>query len=559
MTRLTIPGVRTPSDALDEVAGGKSAVDTPGIELQRFRFESVVRSGPDELLVLLERRGIGRYGGGTWRIDVPAGEMRFGDVMFGGPDGVFVLPPILTLSGRRLVARDGETFREGPKLPKDAVAYSGFARKGVAWVGADRGQVLVSRNGGAFTVEKLEPPLQNSVDVIWVSKDESKGLLFGSSGEAYARHKGKWVEVDRIKSLEGDYAGSVEAIWAPPDESELWIVGPRVMRRRDDVWRSMTLPLSNAKAIFVGQDGERYHAIDGTSADDVWVVGRGGGAFHFDGKTWKSLGSAETDNVFHSVVPLEKNRWLAVSDDGVVIEGDGASITKTERFDNSYVTPVIRARDGSILIEVGGEILQRNEKGWAKLRTGKAPFSPDAAASSKELVSVGMDGRLESLRGGQTAKIPAPATKDMRVAAFVDRDLWVAGDGEILRGTLDGLKVMHTQQGDEVHAIAARSRDDVWFVGSAANGFGLALHWDGKRFQRHDGFQHHVLYGAAVDGARGLYVVGGWGALAHYDGAKWTNLDSGTNTTLQSVLVTPDGSVVAVGGLGTIVARPSGR
>ncbi|MBL9021319.1 MAG: hypothetical protein JNL21_03935 [Myxococcales bacterium] len=558
MTKITIPGVRTPSDALDEMAGGNAASESPGIELQRFRFESVVVGAVDELLVLLEAERMAHFADGRWTLERPGARASFGDRLFGGPEGAFVLPTLVaSVLGRpRLLVREGEVFREGPKLPGETIARAGVARGSTVWLGADEGTVLVSRDGGDFVSESLDPPLRSDVIAIWVSRDETKGLLFGRNGEAYERHRGRWIGGDRITSLEGDLASNVEAIWAPPDETEIWIVGDHVMRRRDDLWRSMPTPLSKAKEPLLILEGARYHAVDGTSAEDVWVVGRAGIAAHYDGKTWRSLTEVATDSDFESVVPLEGDRWLAVSRDGVVVEGDGDAIIKVDRLESDDVGPALRARDGAILVEARQRVLQRRDGAWTEVLVPGAPFGPDAAASAMELVSVGYGGRIDTLRGKRVGKIRAPTTRDLHAARFVDRDLWVVGDGEILRGTLDALRVAHAHEGDEYRAIAASSRDDVWFVGASSRWGGVAVHWDGKRFTRHDGFQHHTLYGAAVDGAGGVYAVGRSGAVAHYDGKNWRNLDTGCGQSLLSVLVTPNGSVVGVGRAGTIVARP---
>lgn len=557
ISRVIIPNVESPAKLLDAIAGGNSAEEMPGIELQRSRFESIVRPAPGELMVLLHGSGVGHYDGRAWAALRPPADQAFGDEMAGGEGGVWVTPDLVHSVMRvgELLRLEHGSFVARGEYPRKTVVRSMWAHDGNLWLGADEGLVLASKQGGPLTIEPLEPPAKSDVTAIWVSRDGERGVLQTRNDTIYERRKGGWEQAEDLASPAGERLYHIESFWEAPDGSEVWAAGSTLLRlRQGGRWQPVALPkLGRKNETFDLFEGARYHAVSGTSPEDVWAVGRSGLVMHFDGRSWSSHTRISTDASIREIVSLGGERWLTASEDGVTFEGEGATITSIKNQEPiTGVDRVLRTDDGHVLLPHVDHMFEWRD-GAVTIVPLRAPFHTKAARSLNELAWVGWEGKVERYESGRVVKLTGPKDDDFSKATFVGRDLWIVGES-IARMQGGALRTLYRRDGDEIRGMAARGPKELFFLGSGEEG-NFVLHWDGKSFQRQEVPQFHSLYALAVDAKGGLWAVGGHGALTHFDGTRWENLDSGTNEALHSVHVTPKGAVIASGDGGVIVAR----
>ena len=110
-------------------------------------------------------------------------------------------------------------------------------------LGADDGNILVSRGGKDFVVDATLPE-KSDVTAIWIAADGKTGVAVNRSNQVFERSgDGKWTEGKRIQDAITEKGGDIDALWGTPDGEELWAVGDRIFRRpRDGSWLTVPLP-----------------------------------------------------------------------------------------------------------------------------------------------------------------------------------------------------------------------------------------------------------------------------------------------------------------------------
>lgn len=564
VARVEIPNLRSAATTfaeLDNVPETKVHETFRGSQFWRTRLESVVRTTPEELLVLVDGKSIARFDGARWATEAPPAAVDFGDLMFGDAvSGPVVIPSLISSlwSDAKPLLRTPGGWTRGGKLPPKMPIRSGVARGDTVWLGGDEGTILRSKAGAAFQAEPLSPPSTQDVTALWVSRDGRNGLAVTRANEAYERdERGVWHGVDPIADLK-ERAGDIEAFWSTPDDKEIWAVGDRVFRRKGNgAWRKVDVPAwaEGPKGLHIFE-GDRFHAIDGTAADDVWVVGRFGAIFHWNGTSFREVSRRHLDEDIVAIHPLEGNGWLAFGTEGTILRGNGAGeVVKDSRIDRG-IGSVVRAADGAlIVINHGDETLVREAAGWASRPRMKGLYSADGAASESVFYSLGWDGRAERVTAQGRTKVVHGVKEDLREIAFAGpRDAWIIGDGIILRGDGASFSVLARHPHDDYRAISIRAPNDVWIAGDARDigSAGLVLHWDGKKLHRYEGI-HSSAFRAIHAAPGAVWAVGISGAAAWFDGTKWQLADT-LGADLEAVWVTPDGTVIAGGDGGAIVA-----
>jgi hypothetical protein len=250
-------------------------------------------------------------------------------------------------------------------------------------------------------------------------------------------------------------------------------------------------------------------ALHGTAPDDVWAVGFGGAAWHWNGTRWRSVPTGGRDNLYAVWGSRHDDVWAA-GDWGALYNWDGASWRRWTTFGLTTPARPLRALSG----------------------TG----SKDAWAVGQNHV-FHWDGRGWSAR---TEGDPAIA--------------WSLGTGLL-------------------SALYAASPSDVWAVGTggetepinggikAGGGWRalprpLILRWDGHAWSRLSGPGKNPAASAlrAIAGvsSTNVWAVGDDGTILRWDGRLWSQVTSPLNEDLRSVAVTPDGHVFIGGVDGTL-------
>jgi photosystem II stability/assembly factor-like uncharacterized protein len=74
---------------------------------------------------------------------------------------------------------------------------------------------------------------------------------------------------------------------------------------------------------------QKLTGVWGTSESDVWVVGHGGLALHFDGKTWTPVPTGTNQDINSVFGSGREDVWL-VGNQGLVLHFDGKRLDKVD-------------------------------------------------------------------------------------------------------------------------------------------------------------------------------------------------------------------------------------
>lgn len=299
-------------------------------------------------------------------------------------------------------------------------------------------------------------------------------------------------------------------------------------------------------AVGRARSGDIPVALDGTAADDLWVVGAhyegGAGAPYarrWDGETWRAAPVevvAEANAGFHDVVAISGRDALAVGS----LRGREPM---AERWDGSaWVDAPVRAV-GAEEAELFG-VTAADDRAWA---VGRARFG-----LRWHTLVMGWDGRSWRAEDAPTAGGADAALRGVDAAARDDVWAvgWTASPGGRL-GTLalrfDGeawTRVPTPNPGPGDHllsAVAAASADEAWAVGwsvrSGSPDRPLILRWDGSRWRpvpapAFGGRAQLIDVVAPEPGdawavGRVTHATETFGSLVlHWDGERWAQIET---------------------------------
>lgn len=353
---------------------------------------------------------------------------------------------------------------------------------------------------------------------------------------------------------------------------------------------------SGVQAIAVGQDGtalfftgagwfpmatntlSHLNAVYGFDLSDVWAVGEGGTALHWNGSTpWTAFPTGVTGTL-HSVWGLSPSDVWAVGAAGLMLHWNG-STWSTE--------PTVTSRD---LYAVGGKSSWPGNR-WAAgasgtvLRWNGSSWELAPSGTREDLHAVMVHGALETTFAGDNGELitwdgrgstPAwirpqqgvvgtfagvwgtSATDVWAAADYADiihwngtkwtynspggwptyygmwgtssSDVWFAGhngDVVIWNGSSWNYGASaNAVTGETLRALWGSSRDDLW----AAGEYSTLIHWNGVAWTaepQDKGTHLLTLWGSS--GAN-IWTGGAGGMLFHYDGAAWTQVPSPTQS-----------------------------
>jgi hypothetical protein len=278
-------------------------------------------------------------------------------------------------------------------------------------------------------------------------------------------------------------------------------------------------------------------SIQGTSAADVWAVGAGAPALHYDGTTWETI-DVPTDGDLWWVHPTATRVTLVGQD--VILELDRATgaVTEAARADGITFFGVWAADEQ--LIAVGGDIY--GEQGpalWKRYDTGWAPM-PELAAlglSQQDLLYkvhgaaaddwwiVGTRGLAAHWDGSALTKTDAGTTSPLfTVHAGGPFPIVVGGFGQSTIEHWTGSAWTNDSPAFTPQTNGVSGRGD---TAVAVGNQGSVLRWDGSAWNADPTFTAHDLHGVWLDDEGGVWAVGGAissgtltdGVLA-YDGSR---------------------------------------
>ncbi|MBO6934148.1 MAG: hypothetical protein JJ863_04215 [Deltaproteobacteria bacterium] len=285
--------------------------------------------------------------------------------------------------------------------------------------------------------------------------------------------------------------------------------------------------------------------VHGTSASDVWVVGGGRAASHWDGESWTTYDTGGGRNL-RAVWAVARDDVWAVGEGGVIVHFDGSSWSRVETGTEALLFDVWASGDDVWVVGDEGLVLRRGRDGFRAQDSGT-------------------DQRLTSVWGSSSS------------------DVWMVGPGALLHH--DGTGIARRATGHGVGALEmvwGISPTDVWIVAQLA-----VLHWDGRAWEEMDlrgisgsGFR---VWGSSADdlwivgryagvtyrrvddewrrvtnvasdafmglwgaGPNDIWAAGRDGVVSHWDGRRWTLANGLTHESLSDVIVVAPDDVWAV-------------
>jgi uncharacterized protein YjdB len=336
---------------------------------------------------------------------------------------------------------------------------------GALWIGGQRGLVLRSDPGGAWSTLSLTPDL---LDVWRTSATHALavgelGFIFRYDGAAWTRQPAPSLE--RLNTV---WAASPDVAFAGGDNGEL-------LRWNGTTWSRQTSPTTapiyamwgaDADAVWaVAEGGEilrwdgatwrveqvvgsTLYAVHGTSRTDVSAVGLDGAAFHWDGTRWSARNTG-TSHLLVGVWSSASGTVLAVGArdfaSGVAIRYDGSRWTNLP-LPTSRVPSAVWGAVETDVYAVGdqGSIMRFDGTGWQLMTAGSTEFlwaisgAPDAVGGG---LVVGVNGTVLRAETGSAA---AART--------------VTASGVARRGTLEPARGVQPRRAGALPSGAARRR-----------------------------------------------------------------------------------------------------
>ena len=316
------------------------------------------------------------------------------------------------------------------------------------------------------------------------------------------------------------------------------------------------------------------HGVWGSSADDVWWVGKGGRILHDNGMVLAPRHSG-TDKDLYAVWGLDANNVWFVGD-GVLLQWDGKKLW--DRTPDDHKDTLFRAahgpKDGSTLFVAGS--------GGTVLRylPAKDTLMQEATGSGIEIHgiwaegagivwAVGASGQALKLSGGSwstTTMLGAGNRILNGIDGFKGR-MYAVGDEGYVAATDPDLKSWNKEETNDppperdLRGVWAVSDKEAWAIGVK----GALMHKTGKNWNRTDidgaymktrSFNH--VWG--VGGSDGpAWAVGDGGAGLLFSEGQWLDYKAETTAHLMSIAALDDGRLVACGNSGLLLVAADAK
>ncbi len=189
------------------------------------------------------------------------------------------------------------------------------------------GPAVLHYNGSVW--DRIDTSEWAGAEIWWAWIQEDEAVFVGNEGLIleYSRTDGS------LQKAEGPAEGvTFFGVWGASSE-DVWAVGmtdggdgPRALwRRTDGAWSEWA-----DADLGVGDDGVTYFKVHGTAADDVWMVGTGGRALHWDGTALQNVATdAETPTSTAPLLTVDADPEYPVAvggaGNGLLLEYDGTA------------------------------------------------------------------------------------------------------------------------------------------------------------------------------------------------------------------------------------------
>ena len=332
------------------------------------------------------------------------------------------------------------------------------------------GGSVVHWDGASWSLE--ESPTTSSLLGVWVEGDGDV-VLVGQDGLVF--------EGDRVRGFaqtaELALGGELVDVWGTPDDALMIAVGAqgRIFARADGTWSEMQSPTSQA-----------LESVWGTSATDIWAVGRSGLAVHWDGEAWTRVETPVTA-LIAAVWGDSESRYLAAGSGGTLLAWNGSAWLSVASGTKNNLR-ALESRDGDVwTVGAQATILRFNGLGWGGTKVQGIPNAD----------------------GGED-----PITEELFAVWMAARDDgWAVGEnGRILHWDGTMWAIVETEWTTSLRGIYGLASNDVWAVGTA----GHIIHWNGEAWEKVPTTTIATLYAIHGDGVN-VVVVGDLGTVLRLD------------------------------------------
>ncbi|TNE88392.1 MAG: hypothetical protein EP330_15025 [Deltaproteobacteria bacterium] len=224
------------------------------------------------------------------------------------------------------------------------------------------GPALVHYDGEAWTREDTSAHAGRELWWLWVDGEDQ--VAVGDGGLILEGPPDARVPVSGISeaiTFFGVWGASADEVWAVGMEPD---VGPVLYRRQADAWTQVA-----ASELPAAEPNDAYFKVEGTGASDVWVVGSGGLAMHYDGTTWTETptdGEIETATAPLLTVSATGERPLLVGGFGnaIVLEWDGSTWLDASPSFQPGLNGVCASDSTAVAVGQRGARIQRIDGAW---------------------------------------------------------------------------------------------------------------------------------------------------------------------------------------------------
>ena len=234
-----------------------------------------------------------------------------------------------------------------------------------------------------------------------------------------------------------------------------------------------------------------YQAVFGVSGTDLWTVGGGGAAVHFNGTAWSKV----------TVVPsITLNGVWGSSPSNYITVGNSLALYRYNGSSWSAMTP-----PGGVAPTVSLRAL------WG--------------SDSSHVFAVGDNGTILLYNGSTWTTMTSPTTQQLLgVWGTSSTSVFAAGlNGVILKYDGSAWSAMASPVTTQLNAIGGTAANDVWAVGDA----GTTLHFNGIAWSSVASVSGFRLTGVTSGqaGQTTAYAIGLLGTFFTYDGTSWALSD----------------------------------
>ena len=163
----------------------------------------------------------------------------------------------------------------------------------------------------------------------------------------------------------------------------------------------------------------------GTGRSDIWAVGDGGTALHYDGQTW-ALQNTGTKTNLNGVYAPAAGAAVVVGDGGLVLRWNGSSLASEPSGTLSNLNSVWGA-SASNVFAVGdtGTIIRNMGSGWVPMSSGTTNNLYRVSGSAADNVwAVGQSGTVRSYAGTSWNTVAGPSMAPIA-------DVWTSGPSDV--------------------------------------------------------------------------------------------------------------------------------